>query len=93
MKLETAGDGVNKATVTVSNLPNPGYGLSIDRIEFGKNKTAVIYFSVTKPDPGKMYPQVISSASAATYLPDGYTAVAKSLTEATRSSVSSSSLK
>lgn len=78
--LEKAGDGVNKATLTVSNLPNPGYGLSIDRIEFGKNKTAVIYFSVTKPDPGQMYPQVISKATAVTYLPEGYTAVAKSLT-------------
>jgi hypothetical protein len=93
VKLEKAADGVNKATVTVSNLPNPGYGLSIERIEFGKNKTAVIYFSVTKPAPDKMYPQVISSASATTYLPDGYTAVAKSLTEATSSSVSSSNTK
>ncbi|WP_054939187.1 S-layer homology domain-containing protein [Paenibacillus ihuae] len=91
VKLEKAGEGVNKATVTVSNLPNPGYGLSIERIEFGKNKTAVIYFKVTKPEPGKMYPQVISSASALAYLPEGYTAVAKSLTEATRSSTSNSS--
>lgn len=82
VKLEKAADGVNKATLTVSNLPNPGYGLSIDRIEFGKNKTAVIYFSVTKPDPGMMYPQVISDATAVTYLPDGYTATAQSLTEA-----------
>ncbi|MNP52608.1 hypothetical protein D3C76_1470140 [compost metagenome] len=74
MKLEKAADGISKATVTVNNLPNPGYGLAIDKIEFGKNKTAVIYFSVTKPDPNSMYPQVISSASAVTYLPEGYTA-------------------
>lgn len=86
VKLEKAAEGVNKATLTVSNLPNPGYGLAIDRIEFGKNKTAVIYFSVTSPDSGKMYAQVISSASAVTYLPEGYTATAKSLTGTTGSS-------
>lgn len=77
VKLEKAADGISKATVTVNNLPNPGYGLAIDKIEFGKNKTAVIYFSVTKPDPNSMYPQVISSASAVTYLPEGYTATVK----------------
>lgn len=93
VKLEKAAEGVNKATVTVSNLPHPGYGLSIDRIEFGLDKTAVIYFSVTNPDPGKMYPQVISSASVATYLPEGYTAVAKSTTEAISPSVSASNPK
>lgn len=90
--LEKAADGVNKATLTVSNLPNPGYGLAIDRIEFGKDKTAVIYFSVTKPDPGMMYPQVISDATAVTYLPDGYTATAKSLTGTSSSSDSVISL-
>ncbi|WP_019912998.1 S-layer homology domain-containing protein [Paenibacillus sp. HW567] len=87
--LEKAGDGVNKATLTVSNLPNPGYGLSIERIEFGKNKTAVIYFTVTKPAPGQMYPQVISQATAVTYLPEGYTAVSKSLSTTTSPPASS----
>ncbi|GGG13186.1 hypothetical protein GCM10010912_67030 [Paenibacillus albidus] len=75
--LDKAGEGVNKATLTVSNLPNPGYGLTIDKIEFGKNKTAVITFTVTNPDPDKMYPQVISEGSAVTYLPEGYTATAQ----------------
>ncbi|OKP94726.1 S-layer homology domain-containing protein [Paenibacillus sp. P32E] len=78
--LEKAGDGVNKATITVSDLPNPGYGLTINRIEFGKDKTAVIYFSITKPAPGRMYPMVISKGTAVTYLPEGYTATAQSLT-------------
>ncbi|MRN51752.1 S-layer homology domain-containing protein [Paenibacillus monticola] len=75
--LEKAAEGVNKATLTVNNLPNPGYGLVVERIEFGKDKTAVIYFSVTEPDPDKMYPQVISKASVVTYLPDGYKASAQ----------------
>ncbi|MFF2017637.1 S-layer homology domain-containing protein [Paenibacillus sp. NPDC058177] len=74
-----AAEGVNKVTLTVNNLPNPGYGLVIEKIEFGKDKTATIYFNVTDPEPGKMYPQVITKGSAVTYLPEGYTAVAKSL--------------
>ncbi|MBW4081544.1 S-layer homology domain-containing protein [Paenibacillus sp. S150] len=87
--LEKAGDGVNKATLTVNDLPNPGYGLKIDRIEFGPDKTAVIYFSVTQPAPGKMYPMVISKGTAVTYLPEGYTATAQSLTANPSSSGSS----
>lgn len=86
--LTKAGEGVNKATLTVNNLAHPGYGLVIERIEFGKDKTAVIYFNVTAPDPGKMYPQVITSASVVTYLPEGYTAVAKPVAGAASSSSS-----
>lgn len=81
--LTKAGEGVNKATLTVNNLPHPGYGLVIERIEFGKDKTAVIYFNVTAPDPGKMYAQVISKASVVTYLPEGYKAIAKSVSGST----------
>lgn len=86
--LSKAGEGVNKVTLTVNNLPNPGYGLVIERIEFGKDKTAVIYFDVTSPEPGKMYAQVISKASVVTYLPDGYTAVAQSVSGTSSSSSS-----
>ncbi|MEK4343987.1 MULTISPECIES: S-layer homology domain-containing protein [Paenibacillus] len=81
--LTKAGEGVNKATLTVNNLPHSGYGLVIERIEFGKDKTAVIYFNVTAPDPGKMYAQVISKASVVTYLPEGYKAIAKSVSGST----------
>jgi hypothetical protein len=74
-----AAEGVNKVTLTVNNLPNPGYGLIIEKIEFGKDKTATIYFNVTAPEPGQMNAAVISKASVVTYLPDGYKAVAKSV--------------
>jgi hypothetical protein len=90
--LEKAANGVNKATVTVENLPNPGYGLSIERIEFGANKTAVIYFKVTPPPAGSMNIQVISTGTAVTYLPEGYTAVAKSVTGSTSSAASSTGM-
>lgn len=75
--LSKAGEGVNKVTLTVNNLPNPGYGLVVKRIEFDSNKTAVIYFDVTPPETDKMYAQVISKGSVVTYLPEGYQAVAK----------------
>ncbi|MDQ0195548.1 S-layer homology domain-containing protein [Paenibacillus wynnii] len=72
-----AADGVNKVSLTVNNLPNPGYGLLIQKIEFNKDKTAVIYYTVTTPDPNKMYPQVISKATVVTYLADDYKPVAQ----------------
>ncbi|WP_379135788.1 S-layer homology domain-containing protein [Paenibacillus sp. sgz500958] len=84
-----AAEGVNKVTLTVDNLPNPGYGLAIDKIEFGKDKTAVIYYRVTTPDPDKMVAQVISKASVVTYLPEGYTATAKIVASGSSSSASS----
>lgn len=77
VSIEKAADGVNKVSLTVDNLPNPGYALSIDRIEFGKNRTATVYFSVTSPDPNNMYIQVISKSTAITYIPDNYKVVAK----------------
>ena len=75
-----AADGVNKVSISVNNLPNPGYGLAIQKIEFNKDKTAVIYYSITTPDPDKMYPQVISKATVATFLADDYKPVAQLVT-------------
>lgn len=75
--LDKIAEGVNKATITVDNLPNPGYGLAVERIEFTSDTKAVIYFKVTLPDPDKMYPQMISKGTVSTYLPAGYTATAE----------------
>lgn len=75
--LDKVAEGVNKATITVDNLPNPGYGLAVERIEFTSATKAVIYFKVNLPDPDKMYPQVITKGSVSTYLPAGYTATAE----------------
>ncbi|NJJ39833.1 S-layer homology domain-containing protein [Paenibacillus apii] len=78
LKVEKIADGVNKVSVTVGNLPNPGYGLTIARIEFGDGQKAVIYYEITNPGSG-IYPQVISKATAVAYLPEGYTASTKPL--------------
>jgi hypothetical protein len=70
-------EGVNKVSLTVSDLPNPGYTASVKRIEFGPELTATVFFTIISPDPDRMYPQVISKSTAITYLPADYKAVAK----------------
>lgn len=72
VSIEKAAVGVNKVSLTVENLPNPGYTTSIDRIEFGKDLKATVYFSINQPEPGQMYAQVISKSTAVTYLPTNY---------------------
>ncbi|MCQ4087275.1 S-layer homology domain-containing protein [Saccharibacillus sp. JS10] len=59
-------DGRVKATLKVS-LPNPGYGLKIEDVKYAGNK-ATVHYTITKPDPNMMYPQVITEAEASTYL-------------------------
>ncbi len=65
-------DGKQKVTLTVE-LPNPGYGLKIDNVDLKDDKRAIISYSLTKPEPGMMYPQVISEGKAETVIPAGYT--------------------
>ncbi|OAB48047.1 S-layer homology domain-containing protein [Paenibacillus antarcticus] len=75
--LEKAAAGVNKVSLTVNNLPNPGYTTSINRIEFGIDLTATLYFSINQPDPDQMNIQVISKSTAVTYVPSNYKVVAQ----------------
>lgn len=79
LQVAKAGDGVSKVTLTVNNLPNPGYGLVIEKIEFSKDKKATIYFNVTSPDPGGFYTQVITKGSVVTFIPEGYIPVTKAV--------------
>lgn len=82
VKVEKATADVNKVSLTVDNLPNSGYSASIDRIQFNKDKTATIYFTVNSPDPDKMYLQVISKSTVVTYISADYTPVTKYSTSA-----------
>ncbi|MEJ8302625.1 S-layer homology domain-containing protein [Saccharibacillus sacchari] len=59
-------DGRVKATLKAS-LPNPGYGLKINDVKYEGSK-ATIQYSITKPESGMMYPQVITDAEVSTYL-------------------------
>ncbi|WP_339321267.1 protease complex subunit PrcB family protein [Paenibacillus sp. FSL W8-0194] len=68
IRIEKVNDKVNKIVLSKADMPNPGYGLVVDRIEFLPGKKAVAYYHLTSPEPGKMYPQVISTATASFYL-------------------------
>jgi hypothetical protein len=61
---------VNKVTVSAT-VPHPGYGIAITSIMF-EGDTAHIVVSKVDPDPDKMYPQVIATATVDTYLDSNY---------------------
>jgi hypothetical protein len=64
---------INEVTVT-ANAPHPGYGIRIASIVFSE-KQAIIYTEPALPDPDKMYPQVVTSVKAVTYISSDYKAV------------------
>lgn len=61
---------INKVTVS-AELPHPGYGLRISSIAF-EGDQAVIHVETILPDPDKMYPMVVTSASVSTYVDAAY---------------------
>lgn len=76
VKVEKVNDEVNKVTLS-KEMPNPGYGITIQGIEFQNDGQAVIRYTIQKPKPGMMYPQVITVAKAETFVSSKYTAIAK----------------
>ncbi|BFH63765.1 protease complex subunit PrcB family protein [Paenibacillus azoreducens] len=68
VQVEKVNDQVNKIVLFKSDMPNPGYGIMIDRIEFLPGQKAIAYYHFTTPKPGTMYPQVISTAKASFYV-------------------------
>ena len=73
ISITTEADGRVKATLKVA-LPNPGYELHIREVTY-TNGRAVIRYAVSSPQPGSLYPQVITEAEAFTYLTGAYTEV------------------
>ncbi|ANF96598.1 S-layer homology domain-containing protein [Paenibacillus bovis] len=72
MSISSTADGKQKVTLHVE-LPNPGYNLKIDNVKLTDDKRAIISYSLQQPEPGMMYPQVITEGTAATIIPAGYT--------------------
>ncbi|MNM70554.1 hypothetical protein D3C81_821850 [compost metagenome] len=70
--VEKVNDQINKVVLTRAQQPNPGYGISIEKVEFTSEGTAVIYYKLGTPDPDKMYPQVITDTKTETYLSSKY---------------------
>lgn len=65
-------DEVNKVTLSWGEKPNPGYRITIDRIEFTADQNAVIHYTLHYPDPDKSYIQIITEAQASTYVSSEY---------------------
>lgn len=72
MTTEPVTDEVVRVILSRGEQPHPGYGISIDRIEF-RDQTALIYYTLHEPDPDKMYPMVIVEPKAVTYVSSEYT--------------------
>ncbi|WP_110933029.1 S-layer homology domain-containing protein [Paenibacillus bouchesdurhonensis] len=70
-QIEKVNDQVNKVILTRANQPHPGYGISVAKVEFQDN-TAVVYYELLSPDPGKFYPQVITDSKTETYVSSKY---------------------
>lgn len=69
---EKVNDEVNKVTLYWGEMPSPGYGLSIDSIQF-HDQVATIYYTLHYPEPNKAYPTVMTKVEASTYIAAGYT--------------------
>ncbi|QZA33591.1 protease complex subunit PrcB family protein [Hydrogenibacillus sp. N12] len=59
-----------KRVVLSADLPNPGYRLTVLRVEFsdGGRRAAIVY-RIEAPEPGRFYPQVITRREAVAYVP------------------------
>ena len=77
MTVNKVNEEVNRVTVSWGMKPNPGYGVSISKIEFTADGEAHIYYMLHEPEPGKMYPQVMTEAKADTYVSSKYKPVLK----------------
>ncbi|MFC6331323.1 S-layer homology domain-containing protein [Paenibacillus septentrionalis] len=69
-KTEKINDDVNKVTVSAT-VPHPGYGMNISEISF-EGDVAIIKLTQVDPNPDMMYPQVISTVTADTYISSQY---------------------
>ncbi len=67
-------DEIRKVTISWGEKPNPGYGIAITGIEFDQaNQIATVMYQRHYPHPDRMYPQVIVTPTATTYVASEYT--------------------
>lgn len=71
-KTEKVNDAINKVIITRANQPHPGYGITVDKIEFTWPEEATIYYKLLDPDPDKMYIQVITDSHTETFVSSQY---------------------
>ncbi|QAY65451.1 S-layer homology domain-containing protein [Paenibacillus protaetiae] len=66
LQVDAVNEQVNKVTVS-AQAPHPGYGLRISSIAF-EGDLALITVETVLPQPGVMYPQVVTTVKAETYV-------------------------
>jgi len=71
LSVEKMSEKVNKVTLDWGEKPSSGYSIAIDKIEF-KDNIATIYYTLTYPDPNKVYLTVITRPTAETYVDAKY---------------------
>ncbi|WP_019640255.1 S-layer homology domain-containing protein [Paenibacillus fonticola] len=76
--VEKVNNEVNRVVLTRANQPHPGYGISVAKVEFNE-KTAVVYYELLSPEPGKFYPQVVTDSKIETYVASHYQVKIKQL--------------
>lgn len=65
-------DSVNRVVLSRGEKPNSGYQIMITSIVFPAKGQAEIHYKLTDPAPGNSYLQVITTATAETYVAAGY---------------------
>lgn len=62
---------VNQIVLEWKQAPNSGHRILIERIEF-QGKQALVYYSLHSPEPGTMYPQVLTDLKTSTFVDSAY---------------------
>jgi hypothetical protein len=72
MTVEPVNEEVNKVTLSWGSQPNPGYQLTVHKVEFDGNGHATIFYQLHYPDPDMMYIQMIVEPKAEVYVASTY---------------------
>ncbi|WP_052487112.1 S-layer homology domain-containing protein [Gordoniibacillus kamchatkensis] len=72
VQIKAVNSSVNEVTLVWGEKPNPGYRITIDRIQFTDDRKAIVYYQLHYPQPGDSYAQVVTDAKAVTYVDAGY---------------------
>lgn len=72
LSVEKVNDQINKIVLSRGMQPNPGYAISIKKIDFKDESNAVVYYELSSPKPDMVYPQVITESKTETYLSSKY---------------------
>jgi len=79
--VHSVSDEVKKVTLSWGEKPHPGWRIEIIGIDFPEEGSAVIRYNLHYPDPAALYPMVITTPTASTYLDASVTNIQYELVE------------